>query len=311
MIQWIQGLFALPGYKLLAFAIALSGWLYVQGSETVEHKYRIGLAWKLPAGVVTTEPLPGSVLATVTGSRNAVRQADGANLMMAIDLSEQGTGAATVEFSTFELTGLPPNVTILGHAPSSLNLQLDESDTRKVALKAVTVGEPAPEYLVGAVQLTPGVVSIQGPRVLVEQLLEVSTKPIDISTLTAPTDFSVELALPRSITLVEGQGAVAAHIDVSPLVERHGFSGVEIALNPDWRTKVSGATVMLEGPATALKTLSEGDMLVKVVLPDEPDARRYEASFGPTEGLRLHVVGLPVGVRVVSCDPPTVEVTRR
>ena len=82
MIQWIQGLFALPHYKLMALTIALSGWLYVQSSETVEHKVRVGLAWKLPAGMVTTEPLPGSITVALSGSRSAVRQATGQNILL-------------------------------------------------------------------------------------------------------------------------------------------------------------------------------------------------------------------------------------
>ena len=65
-------------YKVLAVLIAVGAWWYVQASDLDRTSLRVGVVWLEPDGLVTTEPLPQSVLLTVDGSRNALRPGLGA-----------------------------------------------------------------------------------------------------------------------------------------------------------------------------------------------------------------------------------------
>ncbi len=310
MLEFFTKLLALPHYKLLSFAIAVGAWLYVQGGETIEESYRVSLAWKLPPGLVTTEPLPASILTRFSGSRSAMRRAQDADLMMAIDLSDAPIGAAELAFDEFKITGMPQNVSLVEHSPAMMQLVLDESDRRKVKLRPEMVGDPGAGYAVMSVEVDPNVVEITGPRVVVEELRELSTKPIDVSGLTGDVRVKVEVALPRSVELAGGADAPTAIIELAATVQRKKVEDVAVVVPrmPGWSSSSPAISVVLEGPASAIEKVKPADLLAVVHLPAEPDKPRYDASFGPREGIRLSVpVGVP-DVRVVATEPPSIEV---
>ena len=69
--------------------------------------------------------------------------------------------------------------------------------------------------------------------------------------------------------------------------------------------------VTLEGPAAALRAMSAEEVLAFVHLPNAPTRTRYEAAWGPEEGLRVRVVHPgDEEVVVISMEPAVAEVFR-
>jgi YbbR domain-containing protein len=273
--------------------------------------------WTQPPGLVAVEPLPLTVSVAVRGSRSAVRRAERADVRLRVDVSALQTGAHLVELSAYSLEGLPASVQAERISPSSVGFTLDEISARKVVVDPVLVGAPAPGFHVASALPDPLVVSIRGPRVAVQDRIEVRTRPIDVTGLDADASLPVRLDLPRGVELV-GEEALEVVIDVEAEFVRRRVEKVPVVVWPgrgadegDWRPDPEVVTVQLEGAATGLSRLADEEVVVFAHLPEEAPAARYPVRFGPTSGGRLRVLhGAGSGVNVVAVEPRQVELVR-
>lgn len=309
--RWLASAIENPFMKLLSLIIAIVAWLYVQGGQVTEAKVRATADWRLPPGLTTTEPLPQTVAVQVKGSRSATRRAQRADVTMTADLTDLAAGEHSVEIGSLEMTGLVPGVSVTGYAPSSVRLVLDSQSARKVRVKPITVGDPATGFSVTKTAIAPSVIEITGPRIVLSDLTEVSTRPIDVSGLSADMDLAAELDLPYGVKLASGS-EVRVKIDIEPLVERRTIEKVPLLVqNGAYRTDVTDVDVTVQGPAAVLRAISDGDLTAVVVLPDEPGHQRYDVGYGPTDGPRLDILRNDSDeVKVISVRPAIIQVSR-
>jgi len=311
-MNWLRELLALPHYKLLSFTFALAAWLYVQGASTVQVPHRASLAWRLPGDSVATEPLPGSVVVELSGTLNAVRRADDADLVVVVDLEGASQGEVLINFADAPLIGLPPSVSVTSFQPAEHRLVLDLADTRSVAVVPEIVGEPGEGYRVAGVTVTPSVVALVGPRSVLAALRRVSTKPVDVSGLAASEERTVELDLPRGVDSVIDQVAPVASIAIEPLLQRRTIADVPLVIpgHPEMETHET-MSVTLEGPRAVLSELDPTGVIGVVRLPDGVPASRVTAVCGAPDGPRVDIVHAASDrVHLVACKPAAVEVRR-
>ncbi len=309
----LRRLVAQPLYKLAAVAMALAIWLHVQSEAVVEARLRLVLDWTLPIDLVTTEPLPGSVSVILSGPRAAMRRAERANLALAVDLSDAGQGETAIELASFGVRDLPANVSVVGFAPSALRVVLDEPSSRKVRVIGQSVGQPGDGYQVASLVIEPEVVGLRGPRSKVSEIVEVKTKPVDVSGLTQDAVIDIELDLPRSVEL-EGQVFLRARVEIDAMVHRRTFSEVPVVLARPAPYEPVRDTVMvhLEGPAAVLRDLAPDAVVVLAHLPDNPNRPSYDLAFGAAAGVRLTVVYPNADkLNVAGLEPATLEFKRR
>lgn len=300
-----------PFYKLLAVTIAMSAWLFVQGRQVVDERIRAEVVWRLPPELATTEPLPNTVSATVSGSRSAVRRAARSNPRLEVDLRQSKLGEHALEFSVLEFAGVPAGVEVLQVTPSSVQFVLDEVTTRKMKVVPIPIGDPAPGYSVESVAIEPSVVEVTGPRSVVANQLEISTKPIDVSKIDGHRNLVVELDLAWGVTYAGPD--LVAKVAVSALQHHVNIIGVPISVldaRSSWAVNVEDVEVGLVGPAAPLARLDQRRLAVLVYLPDEPVESRYQVALG-TSGARMEVINLPAEVRAESITPSVVEVYRK
>ena len=300
-----------PFYKLLGLTIALSAWLYVQGRQVVEDRVRGEVMWRLPPDLATIEPLPNVVSATVSGSRSAVRRAARSPLRLEVDLRQSKLGDHALEFSVLEFGGLPAGVEVLQVTPSSVQFVLDEVTTRKMKVVPIPIGDPAPGYTVEGVSVEPSVVEVSGPRSVVANQLEISTKPIDVSKIDGHRTVPVELDVAWGVTYAGSD--LMAQIEVSALEHHVNIIGVPISVldaTSTWAVSVGSVEVELVGPAAPLARLDQRRLAVLVYLPDEPTEARYQVALG-TSGARMEPINLPAEVRAEGVVPSVVEVYRK
>lgn len=300
-----------PHYKVLAVLLALTTWWYVQASEVDERRVRVAVTWITPQGLVTTEPLPGSVGAVLKGSRNALRRVDEADLELIIDCTVAASeiGEHSLDLSTFGITGLPVAVDQVEIRPNSVTFTLDEVDVRSVTVQPVVVGEPREGWMVAQTRIEPSVVEVLGPAVALKNLTSVSTRPIDVSGLRHDKRFETLIDLPSSVEVV-GVDTVEARVDIEPQLESRVFAEVPIYVRNQrgWIVDPASVRVRVQGPAASLREISDADVVGQVYLPDVPSRFTYEARFGETDGIR-GVVTLPSeSVEVVSVEPIQVRV---
>ena len=303
-----------PRYKLLSLAIAVAAWVYVQSGEEQVARIRARLVWELPDGLVPVEPPAQEVTLEVRGTRLATRRAHDRELTIPLDARGLKVGTHALVLDGLPVEGLGTSVELLGVSPDAIELELDELARRKVAVIPVQVGDPAPGYAVSGVELAPAVVAVEGPRVTVEGLREVSTAPIDISGLRADAALEVPVELPRGVLLAEGSPrTLRAAVQVAPNLEREVIANVpvQVWMQTGWLPATTSVAVTLEGPAAELRQLDPDEVVAFVHLPDVPDRDRYEAPYGPSEGVRLRILhARSENVTVVRVEPPAVEVVR-
>ena len=189
---------------------------------------------------------------------------------------------------------------------------LDEVATKKLKISPVQIGDPAEGFVVERLDLQPAIVELRGPREVIQGIYEVQTKPIDVSGVESSGERSVSLDVPRGLGLVS-ETPVVAKLKVGPLLEARQFADVPIKVwnHYGWRPVEQGVAVTLEGPAAALDEIRPADLVGLVHLPENISRLRYEAPFGPEEGVRLRVLhGGSQNVKVVRVEPPRVEVYR-
>ena len=312
MPDWLKLVVRNPHYKVLSMALALMAWAWVQLERITEEPVRAIVEWQLPSGLMTLEQLPATVVVTVRGTGAAVRQAQSAPVRLPVDLSSIGVGEHHVQFDAFRTLGLPDSVELVEIAPSGMDFTLDEIARRKVKLTPVIVGDPAAGHLVQGVDIAPAVLELVGPRRIIATLMEAKTRPFDITGLASDASIPVDLELPRSVRPAEGI-APMANVHIVPELERRVLSSVPvIVLHGGWAVNPAQIEVTLEGPAAALESFQSNDLVGVVDLPDVPERVRYEAPWGPREGVRLRLI-LNGGdeIEVVRVEPSRVEVVRR
>lgn len=309
--RWLTAALENPFMKLGSLFIAVIAWMYVQGGQVTEAKVRASVDWRLPPGLTTTEPLPQTVAVQVKGSRSATRRAQRPDVAMTADLTDLGVGEHSVEIGSLEMTGLVPGVSVTGYAPSTVRLVLDSQTARKVRVKSVTVGDPVAEFSVIKTTIEPSVIEITGPRIVLSDLTEVSTRPIDVSGLSADIESSAELDLPYGVRLANG-AEVRVKVDIEPLVERRTIENVPLIVqNSAFRSDLTTVDVTLQGPAAVLRALGAGDVTAMVVLPDPPGRARYDIGYGPTDGPRLEILRNDSDeVKVIAVRPAIIPVAR-
>jgi YbbR domain-containing protein len=308
----VRGAVWKPHYKLMSFALALMAWSYVQGTHVDQVKARVMVQWELPLGLVAVEPLPASIVVNLEGSRFATRRAAENPLILPIDLRASTVGEHGLDFQSFELSGLQGAVTPLSYSPSSVRFMLDEVATKKVRVSPVQVGDPDAAYVIDRLSIRPPVVELRGPREVVKGLYEVPTKPIDVSGVKASQELAVTLDLPRGLGFVSDV-PVIAELKVGPLLEARAYNEIPVKIwnHYGWRPVEEGVEVTLEGPSSALDRVKPSEIVALVHLPENISRLRYEAPFGPTEGLRLRVLhGGSDEVKVVRVEPSRVEIYR-
>jgi len=209
---------------------------------------------------------------------------------------------------------MPPGVEVLNFQPRTLQIQLDEISSRKVKIRPSLVGDPTSGHAVDEVKIEPAVLEVVGPRLLVANLQEVFTRPIDVSGLSSDATFEVQLDLPRSVRQASEEVRLRTLVKVVPELERRMLGSVPVHLwqARGWRSIQESVEITLEGPAADLARLDTTEVVAFVHIPNVPEKPRYEAQFGPIEGVRLRVLH-PGGkeVRVVKVLPSSVEVVRR
>lgn len=321
LTRFVRSLISFPHYKILAVLVALSAWWYVTASEVTNQRVEIDVTWApLPPELVPTEPLPNKIWATVEGSRNALRRIqqqrlNGEPLSMTINLAELANEAGdhNINFGAFGIDDLPVTVALEGLEPATWTFTMDEVDERTVAIEPVVVGEPEKGWMVVETRVEPRIVRIRGPRTVLANLVKVDTDPIVITDLKFDRRFETRVrGLPGSVEVL-GANLVEVRVDVEAKEESRVYGEVPVYVRAQgaWFTDPRTVRVQVKGPAAALRSIKDRDVVAQVYLPDTPTRLSYDAPFNASAGVRAEVVLANPDVQVVSVQPPIVKVIRR
>ena len=222
-MRWLFGNF---GYKLLAAGVALLLWGVSHGTKPVERGFDVPTALQgVPESLVVTDQSTDAVNIRVKGSQAALRSLSVADIEYVVDLSGAKPGVTRHEVDA-ESVKLPRGAQIVSRSPSSIDFTLEPRGTKAVKVRADLAGEPAPGFVVAAVEVVPLRVRITGARHEVLRLSEVVTETIDVAGADETLVREVRPLLVGPHVRFEDESPIKVRVEVVPL-ELKGTEGAE------------------------------------------------------------------------------------
>ena len=213
-MRWLFGNF---GYKLLAAGVALLLWGVSHGTKPIERGFDVPTALQgVPESLVVTDQSTDAVNIRVKGSQAALRSFSVADIEYVVDLSGAKPGVTKHEVDA-ESVKLPRGAQIVSRSPSSIDFTLEPRGTKAVKVRADLAGEPAPGFVVAAVQVSPLRVRITGARREVLRLSEVVTETIDVAGVDETLEREVRPLLAGPHVRFEDENPIKVRIEVVPL----------------------------------------------------------------------------------------------
>jgi YbbR domain-containing protein len=187
------------GLKLFSFLIALVLWITLIPDDKIfdEKILTVRLdVHNIPPGMVLVERPPSNVNIIIRAPKRRIGQFTDANVHAVLDLRE-----ALIDVQDYYLNKnmvrTPDGAEIKEIFPPQVKLKLERYVEEMLEVEPDMIGE-LPEGLgVVKIDVIPPQIRVRGPESKVNKEDKVRTTPIDISTLTEPTEVEASLILPN------------------------------------------------------------------------------------------------------------------
>ena len=167
--------------KILAVLLAFLLWIQVASQETVQMTLTAPVEFlDMPTDLEISNDYPREVEVLLQSDRP--RSLESGRISVMIDMRDAASGVTVVHLNEDNIRGAR-GAEIVNITPARLRLQLEETWSKEVDVKATIVGSPAEGYQVSAVRIIPPRVSLSGPQSRIEQVTEADTEPISIAGL--------------------------------------------------------------------------------------------------------------------------------
>jgi hypothetical protein len=197
----VQRLIRYPLLKVFSLVVAfLLVWMVRQ--DTIrEVEIRVPIHAAMPAkGALLLEDPPKEIRLRIRGAwSRLVTYLQRTPETFVVDLGE-ATGGSKYEFTVEALEAHldMQGARILGIYPPSFDVRIDTLDTRSLPVRPNVQGRPSQYVFVdhAGVEVTPPTVMITAPSTILDELTELSTRPVDITGLETAYETRVEVAPP-------------------------------------------------------------------------------------------------------------------
>jgi len=293
------------GLKASAVGLAILMFSLVHGAEDVERNVYIGVVVQPPPdaeNMILVTEIPDRVRVRLKGSRarlNAIRQEN----LEPVDVSLKST-EETQYYLEKEMFDLPTGVSVIQVVPPSLVFKWVPRARRALPVEVLLEGK-LPERLewVGAAEVSPETIEVDGPRDVVNSMRSVRSMAIDVS------DFEPGI-VQREIPLVGPPANTSYETQMVQVTLRVQLKMGERVLSP-LRVEAEGlvpralrprsVTARIRGPEAAVRELNPASVLAIAHL---DDLHGHKGSVSVPVALR----GLPDGIEVLELQPATVTV---
>jgi len=271
-----------PAAKILAFLLAFGVWFFVQGQQVMEVKTLVRVEYRWPDQLALSEPAPPQIRLSANGPRSLVRGLANRDIRVLVDMSGATAGVQSVEFQGRQFEGLPQGVEVVSTIPSSIQVDLVRSVSRKVKVQPATVGRVADGYHLADVVLVPSEVEVRGPANVLASLDALHTDGIAIDGLRKDFTAEVGLNVGRGINVQIESSRISAQVRVVPDTDVREFTEVPVLVADKlWEAQVERVAVQLKGPLEAIQAIGEEQVALVVRLPENISRSQKSVVVGP------------------------------
>ncbi|HHX75657.1 MAG TPA: hypothetical protein GX699_12200 [Firmicutes bacterium] len=293
--------------RLTAFFLAFIFWAYVTGdsretqTQNITRRYpNVPLEWVNLQSEVELTQIPEEIEVILEGRSSVLNNITPQTLSVFVDLRNLGAG----QHRLTPVADLPGGVRVVSFSPEQVVVVLEEIQSPQMFVEVDLLGSPAPDYLIGEINISPQKVFVRGARSRLEkvdrvraivnvdgadnnltqyvevQAVDFSGQAVEgVSVYPAQVEVTVPVALPRK--------KVPVRLQVSGELQE-GYTVQQITLNP--------AEVTLEGPQTVLDDISE-------ILTEPVNIAEAESSISTPAALQV-----PQGCKLLLVGPVQVEI---
>ncbi|MFQ5718940.1 MAG: YbbR-like domain-containing protein [Acidobacteriota bacterium] len=254
--------------KIIALAIAFGLWAWVAGQADVIKTLRIPVdVTGLPADLELVGNPIDDVTVRLRGPEITLRTLAPEKVRVRLNLANQPVSAGKNTFPlTPDMVTAPAGVRIDPLKPSFLDLQLERTQAKEVAVHAEIRGEPAAGFEVAGTVVQPPRLVIEGPESAVQKIETLTTPTIPVDGKTSNLTLRVRpvAAGPSApaIRLVDPSATVQVLVRIRPIQMERTLDGV--ALVAEGRTAgglapeldVSSVQVEVSGPRNLVAQLA-------------------------------------------------------
>jgi YbbR domain-containing protein len=258
----------------------------------------------IPPGLDVREPVVDPTTVSVTGPESIVDQVVRVEANVIIESTgldiDQQVDLVPVDAVGDRLTPVdvePPtaHVTIAG---------FKHAESRPLPVTPVLSGAPAAGYEVTGISVNPQIVSVEGDADAILNLSEAPTEPIQINGVTQDVTQAVGLALPEGVQPAGGSDVkVQVTVSIRPVAGSRSYDAGIIttggSVGLDYHLSTTHAIALVGGPVADLDRLESAQFFLVAPV----------GGLGPGQHQVTLTANLPVGLTLVSVDPPTVIVT--
>ena len=217
------------GLKLVSFLLAFFLWFSINLSERdAERVVELPVTIRrLQAGLIVTNLPPKPIKMRLRGPRTILEGVDEHKVRLAPDLS-----SATPSDVRLDLGGdmvrpdLPRRVKVVSLEPSRLKLHIERLAQRNLPVRVELAGIPAPGYKPKPIAAPPHV-EVRGPASRLDDLKEIATEPVDISSASGTLQRTVLLSWAGDFVTF-APDHVTATITFEEEMMRREFHGIEV-----------------------------------------------------------------------------------
>lgn len=300
--------------KLLALGCAVAVWAWVQSEQVVTRRLRVRVDYIWPADLVRVEEVPLRLVVTLEGPQSVLLPLDQRRLSMEVDLAEGIEGNNEVDFTTQQLHGLPPSLTMKQISPPGADITLEQPMEKEVPVTLSTIGQPPRGFEIKELVVEPPTVMISGPKSQIQNISQAPTDVIDLSGIRSDASFEVPLTQGNTVRSL-WSGPVQVSVDIEAVVGTRTLKEVPVVVRgAGWSAETETVRLTLQGPVAELEALDAAGLSVMArvpeALPEEQDTleMRYDSAT-PTEGLVFVGTG-SAAIAVAELIPSTVVLRR-
>ncbi len=181
--------------KLLSFFFAVTLWFYVLNSEPLEVEKNLPVEYLLPDSIAISNSYPTEVTVKLKGSRTFMRNLFAGKEKVFVDLKNKTLKPNTSMEHTINDHDIPApfGVQVLSVEPKIIELEFQKNVTKRVRVVPNLVGEVSRDLKLINKRIEPSSVKLTGPSKAMKKIKQISTVPIDLSTLTKSGILKVNL----------------------------------------------------------------------------------------------------------------------
>ena len=288
------------GTKLISVLLAFILWGIVLGSRNIEVIKEIPIELITPSDVMPSSEVPEKIAFRLSGPKAFLRSIlDRRDEPIKVNL--MGVKPALVTYRFFaDNIRVPIGVKVMSVTPTAILIKLESVKMKDVPVRVETRGVLPEGYRLAQVNVNPEIVRLKGPESKIESVSEVSTVPIDISSLKRNFEKDVNLDLSRLGVQLEGPPP-RVNVEVQPTSANFSVKNVDIRVISSYKVKLEekAVTVLLRATPQDMESLDRSHIFAEVDMTGKEKGKYIEP-------IRI---SLPKEMGLVRVIPEKVHVT--